>query len=335
MKKINLDSIISQSFDEKDEVNTFKNKCLEYEKLIISKKDSLKKIDQIKDYYDKKRDTNFSLITQKYINYKNNNPDLLNSFLLEEPLFSEYLDEDDYVDVLNSRIKNLLRNDINLYDLQKGGKCYHQFAILNDKLLCTKCSLNENDIIFNDDEELKFFIKTAKEQGMYIGKITDDDLPLLELLKLDNDDLKSSSDNKEIANIYHKYIKEARKLDDCRYDKSIFDKEKSQELISKIHEDIKKIINEEYSNLEIHKLKLEEAFTAYVEILILSGKSIPLIYSIIDKNNIEVLAKAIDHLNNHKELLTYFENVYDEKNFDRIYTTIPEINKKILSMKRR
>ena len=53
----------------------------------------------------------------------------------------------------------------------------------------------------------------------------------------------------------------------------------------------------------------------------------------IPKENLEVLAKAIDHINNHKDLLTYFEDIEEEKQFGKIYTTIPEVNKKILSMK--
>ena len=55
----------------------------------------------------------------------------------------------------------------------------------------------------------------------------------------------------------------------------------------------------------------------------------------IPKENLEVLAKAIDHINNHKDLLTYFNNEEEEKKIGRIYTTIPEVNKKILSTRRR
>ena len=48
-------------------------------------------------------------------------------------------------------------------------------------------------------------------------------------------------------------------------------------------------------------MREKRKITAYVEILLLSGKSITTIYSMIPKENLEVLAKAIDHINNHKD----------------------------------
>ena len=61
-----------------------------------------------------------------------------------------------------------------------------------------------------------------------------------------------------MAYIYRKYLKEARKLDEERKYKVLLDNEQSQELISKIHKEIRTILHEDITNLELHKLKLIE-----------------------------------------------------------------------------
>ena len=161
MGKINLDVIVVQTYD-KSEKNDFESKSLEYEKLLINKKDSLKKMKQIEEYYNKKSNTNFSLIFQRYIQYKNNNPELVSEFLLSEPMFSEYLDEADYQDILDSKIKHLCRDEVDLKLLKKGSGCNHQFAIINDKFMCIKCCLSEDDFALEFEEDLKFIIKRSQ-----------------------------------------------------------------------------------------------------------------------------------------------------------------------------
>lgn len=170
MKKINLNDIVV------DNNQNIKDIIREYEQLKISIKDSNKKINELNNLVSKD-------LFDKYNELKRNNSNLLSEFLLNNPLLSEFIDEHNYNILLNDKLENIFRTKVDLSKLSNGIKCNHEFIKLNNKLLCIKCFLKEDELNYNDN--ISDFLKDALDyQKMYIDEIDEGELSTLENIEM-------------------------------------------------------------------------------------------------------------------------------------------------------
>ena len=176
MEKISLEKIVI------DPSSNFKQLFKEYESLKIQIKDSDVKLKELSKFVNDE-----TLREYKYL--KDNNLRELNQFILDNPLLSELIDENNFNILLKDRLENILKNQIDLNKLSNGIKCHHEFIKLNGKLLCTKCFIKEEELNFNDDNLTTFLVDALSYQGMYIDEIDESELSLLESIKLEHNKL--------------------------------------------------------------------------------------------------------------------------------------------------
>ena len=170
MNKLNVESIVV------NKKNNIKELFKEYETLKIAIKDSNKKIIQLKSFIS-------DSIFKEYNYLKKINSDDLNSFLLDNPLLSEYIDENNYNITLNDKLDNLLTKSVDFSKLNNGINCHHEFIKLNGKLVCTKCFIKEEELDFTDDNFQSFLIDGLTKQMMYIDEVEESELATLETAK--------------------------------------------------------------------------------------------------------------------------------------------------------
>lgn len=176
MEKISLEKIVI------DPSSNFKQLFKEYESLKIQIKDSDVKLKELSKFVNDET-------LRKYKYLKDNNLRELNQFILDNPLLSELIDENNFNILLKDRLENILKNQIDLNKLSNGIKCHHEFIKLNGKLLCTKCFIKEEELNFNDDNLTTFLVDALSYQGMYIDEIDESELSLLESIKLEHNKL--------------------------------------------------------------------------------------------------------------------------------------------------
>ena len=178
MNKIILDKIIVDNSDISDILS-------EYNILKINIKDSNAKLKELKKFITRED-------YETLIFLRDNNSKELESFLLEKPMLSEYIDESNYNKLLKESFDSLLRSKVDLSKLSNGIKCQHEFIILNNQLLCINCFIKEDDLNIEDEDFYEFFIDAAISQGMFIDELDESELGLLEQIKMEHKDLINS-----------------------------------------------------------------------------------------------------------------------------------------------
>lgn len=175
MKKISLDNIV---LDDKT-FKEFYNECFQLRVMI---KDSDAKLKELQTFISDE-------LLNKYILLKDNNSNELNIFLLENPMLSEFIDENKYNIILKEKYEDLLLNKIDLVKLNNGIECQHEFIKLNNHLMCIKCFIKEEELDCQDEDIIDFIVEIAKLQGMYIDEIDESELELLEKVRLNHKSL--------------------------------------------------------------------------------------------------------------------------------------------------
>ena len=178
MNKISLDKIIVDNSDISDILS-------EYNILKINIKDSNAKLKELKKFITRED-------YETLIFLRDNNSKELESFLLEKPMLSEYIDESNYNKLLKESFDSLLRSKVDLSKLSNGIKCQHEFIKLNNQLLCINCFIKEDDLNIEDEDFYEFFIDAAISQGMFIDELDESELGLLEQIKMEHKDLINS-----------------------------------------------------------------------------------------------------------------------------------------------
>ena len=171
MDSINLDKIVNNNA-------TFKELFSEYNQLKLNIKDSDVKLKELKSFISQETFNKYNLL-------KNNNSSNLENFMLHNPLFSEYLDESEYNKRIKEQMDYLLKKKVDLLKLSNGIPCQHEFIKLNNKFLCIKCFIKEEEFNYQYDELSEFLIRIAKAQGMYIDEVEENELDLLEKARND------------------------------------------------------------------------------------------------------------------------------------------------------
>ena len=183
MKKISLDNIcIDITYDElfkiyfdlERKINNSKRKIYELQKYI--NEDSL----------------GLEILIDEYKLIKLKHPEKLREFLLINNLFNDLLEEINNYDELTCQMINLISSKIHLNNLKVLKNCNHLFAKLNGKLICVNCMMSEDDLMIVSPEYLEFLIKIMQAKNKYIGNITNKDMTLIEIIKL-NKNLDSSN----------------------------------------------------------------------------------------------------------------------------------------------
>ena len=286
----------------------------DYEKLVFDVNNSKRKLNQLRQYID--QEDNFEKINEEY--KKINNALDKEEFLLEYNLYYEYLVELHYYNDLINKLNKILLS-VNLKNISYLKSCKtHNYAILNDKLVCINCFLNlEEHFKVTDFDIKKMLINMAKAQNIFVGEIDNADLQLIELLRYEKVDLISE-------------IKRAKFLNEHQVVNSYLTENEYLELMSKLKKDKEKLTNNEIRRLDLYKLKMQELKVVYYEIQLLYGISIDTLYEGIKESDFDALCIAIDNLNNHKEKLKYFSK---DINCQTFRTSIPKINQRILLLK--
>lgn len=274
----------------------------------------------------------------------------------------QLLDNDDELKkcvLLSNKIDDLFRlgKDIlvNGIDFRKFGKgfCNHQIVYVDGNLFCSCCNSSFNDYNLTK-EELDFLRLCADNNGIFIKEVkSNGDLLLLKVLQQEwnecrsrrVDDLSDKDyfekceensliDESEVSEIRSEIIN-AYALD-CRKESKIstiyLTEDEKKSLLEKIEKEEEIIRNSDFYNKD---LLLWECSVSYYEVLLLSGKSIPDLWNGILEENKEFLVAAIYRLSTplRRENTTYFKELKDAWNYN-CRTAIPEINEKILKMKR-
>ena len=172
MKKISLDKIVVD--------NTSITEILEaYNALKLNIKDSNVKLRELKKFLT-------DVMFEKYTLLKDNDPNELDAYLLENPMLSEYIDESEYNKSLTAKMGLLLTKKIDLSKLSNGIDCHHEFIKLNNHFMCIKCFIKEEDLDFEDECLCDFLVDVATYQGMYIDELEEGELGLLEQIKMEH-----------------------------------------------------------------------------------------------------------------------------------------------------
>ena len=202
MDSINLDKTVTSN-------DSFQEIFNEYNQLKLDIKDSDVKLRELKRFVGEELFEQY----KKIIDINNQN---INNFLLENPLLSEYLDELDYNSILKKRMEDILKNKVDLLKLSNGMPCQHEFVKLNNKLLCIKCFIKEEEFNYQYEDLREFLVKIAISQGMYIDEIDESELALLEKARQDFKSLiknlkkqkESSSQNTQRMDLFIKELEE-------------------------------------------------------------------------------------------------------------------------------
>ena len=246
---------------------------------------------------------------------------------------------------------------------------HHYFVRLPNELRCVCCGATTKDCELTS-EELDFLEKCADKQEQLIKNATKDDLPLLEAIliprldynfnmlydsiydkygekKIENEDKLSYLDltlqrEDEIHDL-NRWIKWAHALDAGTFNTSFkscpkyLSDEVGEKLLLDIEKDVEKINN---SNSRFKNLMIEFCHMTRYEILILLGNNIIDLYNQAkDEDSQYALAKAYYNLSfeEYRKHSGYFPE--DDKNNDALFyeclTANPDINKKVLKMKKR
>ena len=169
MKKIEIENIVVDNY-------SFKELYDEYFKLKLDIKTSDKKLAELQTFISDD-------LFDRYLFLKDNELNELQDFLLENPLLSEFIDENQYNLLLKERLDFLLQNKLDLTKLSNGINCDHEFIKLNNKLLCIKCFIKEEEFSNQDEDILDFIKDIALSQNMYIGEIDESELGYLEKIR--------------------------------------------------------------------------------------------------------------------------------------------------------
>ena len=109
--------------------------------------------------------------------------EVVNKFMLENPLLSEYIDEYNYNKSIKEELNEFFKERVDLSRLSNGIPCNHEFVKLNNHLLCMNCFLKEEELDYQSEELIDFLISAALHQGMYIDEIDESELGILEEAK--------------------------------------------------------------------------------------------------------------------------------------------------------
>lgn len=258
---------------------------------------------------------------------------------------------------INSYIANKENILLHGIDFRNFGKefCYHQFVSLDDELFCSCCDYSFKDYQLSK-KDLLFLISCAEKQGIFIKEVENkNDLPLLKVLQQEwieyrkkraidsgSDDYFAQCeeiylmDESEISEIRFE-IRKAHELDSLMTNRKstiYLDLEEVNNLLEKIKKEEIAILN---SNSKNKEFLLWECRIAYYEVLLLSGKPIPLLWDNFKKSGEDesIFVSAIYRLSTplRRENTTYFKSDRDAWNYE-CRTSIPEINEKILIMKK-
>ena len=172
MKKISLDKIIIDN-------SSIDDILVEYEKLKIMIKDSDIKLKELKNYLSDNT-------IKEYKHLRESNSNLLFTFLLDNPMLSEYIDEKKYNKLLYSKLELLLKQKLDLSKLSNGIVCQHEFVTLNNSFMCIKCFIKEDDLDFDNEDIRDLLVDAALFQGMYIDELDESELGLLEMVKAEH-----------------------------------------------------------------------------------------------------------------------------------------------------
>ena len=175
MDKIKINNIIVDNSNIKDIIK-------DYLDLKISIKDSDSKLKELCKFVGKD-------IFDEYKYLKDSKSANLNSFMLDNPLLSEFIDENNYNIYLKDKLEQLLEKKVDLSKLSNGINCQHEFIKLNNEFLCIKCFIKEDEFDYQEEDLISFLVDVAKVQGMYIDEIDDSELGLLEKVKMDHKNL--------------------------------------------------------------------------------------------------------------------------------------------------
>ena len=184
MKKISLDHICIDI--------TFEELFVMYFKLECQINNSKRKIIEIQKYINEDNELGLDVLIDEYKLIREKHPEKIKNFLLMNHLFNELLEEIENYDDLTNQLFTLISSKINLNKLKVLKNCDHLFAILNGKLICVNCMMSEEDLNIESSEYLEFLIKIMQAKNKFIGNLTNKDMALIEMIKI-NKNLESSN----------------------------------------------------------------------------------------------------------------------------------------------
>ncbi|MBQ7141289.1 MAG: hypothetical protein IJO32_07300 [Bacilli bacterium] len=279
---------------------------------------------------------------------------------------SDYVHLSDEIYNLKSYCSNLL-DDITFYKFgteKFNEKCMdkHFLVYIDGELKCMNCGATSKDYDLTK-EETEFLCKCADRNGLLIGGISKDDLPLIKVLMAEKEKVKEKrtpldeldennymtyveeyylQDESEIPDITRE-IKKAHLLDSKNYNNENIKVSNPKYLsesdllkLSSILTCQKEIIQK--SDTRFKKMLLEQCDCAYFEILMLFGAHIPsLIKEAKNDDEKYAIIKAYCNLSNQTFRVNsgYFKD--DNRNWDALAydcrTANPEINEAVLKLK--
>lgn len=274
--------------------------------------------------------------------------DLFRIETIIDKLYTTNFDLKGYKDLTNSidkkekALRKILFEQIRFKKTRdEKGSCSHQFILDDNNLKCVCCNLETKKYNLQE-QDLELLKEIATAQHLILKDVTKGDLPLLTILKEEQEKYKSATDFDDEQELFalNLQIKRAHMLDNgiledgkTRVDNPKYlDEEKTTELLAKLSLEYQEIAS---SDTRFKDLLKEELLTAKYEILILSGKKIPeLVSTASDDLALTSLSKAVYNMSREDRRVNsgYFKSENDAV-FYNCLTANPKVNKKIIEMK--
>lgn len=241
-------------------------------------------------------------------------------------------------DILKKRQLQILTNKVCLENFNDDYCCQHQFIRVADQLMCINCGKTTQEY-HHTIEDIDFLVECAIAQGLFIAEVTQEEVPLIMILKGQFDYFKENTD--QIHQI-RMQLKRARMLD-----KGIFEDNKTKvsnpkyftddEALNLLRQVEREAIVIKKLNSRFKDLLLEQCRVARYEILILSGLNIPVILANYVENDTDVTALAKAYYNLMNDSFRINSGYFRSENNAAFYTcltTNKHINQKVLELKR-
>ena len=294
--------------------------------------------------------------------------DGINLANLEEKLYLKvnYRELKDNLRDFNQSIEFIVDENISFSSIGDSC-CYHKFVEIDGTLRCVLCNGTTKDFELTE-EEYNFLISIAKISGRYLGEIKESDIPLLEVLQQEWKDyfkyyktpyeeltLEEQEDyyeemaltNESIPSSIMKDITLAHELDSDKnktltsrplFFSDYITQDEKEKLENELLEMKKQRFQLKGEEVDSISLLLWEYLVVMYEIQLLSGKSVVELYNDVNQEiQKDALVKAYYRVSNSsiRKNSEYYSETKEKRGIFACRTAHPEINQKILEMKKR
>ena len=170
MERIKLDKHVREYMynysDYSKEYHTVKN-------MLFKEKEKLKMLETRL-----KIDNQLDILWEKYMSCSNQE---LSEFIFLNPLFNAYIHSLIRIRELAMEVMRLAYL-FNVNGIIKYKECNHVFGLIDNKITCLNCYLNQEDLDIKTEEELETFKEIIKLRHRYVGEIKDEEMAYLNLI---------------------------------------------------------------------------------------------------------------------------------------------------------